>query len=100
MATNNYAPIWDTLRLGHPKPVLGARLISLVESDDMQKTDYEIEKTNRPDEMRCVFYSSHKSAYYVVIKRNGKRYKMAFFDTAEAAITARDELLQSIGAGH
>lgn len=92
METNNYAPIWDAMRLGHPKPVIGARLISLVESDDMQKMDYEIEKANKPDEMRCVFYSPHKSAYYIVIKRNGKRYRLAFFDTVEDAIVARDEL--------
>lgn len=94
METNNYAPIWDALRLGHPKPVIGARLVS---PDTSEYTAYlESAKTKttakKPEKILCVYYSAYNSAYYVIIKRNGKRYRLAFFDTVEDAIVARDEL--------
>ncbi len=94
METNNYAPIWDALRLGHPKPVIGARFVS---PDTSEYTAYlESAKTKtttkKPGKILCIYYSAYNSAYYVIIKRNGKRYRLAFFHSVEAAIVARDEL--------
>lgn len=93
METNNYAPIWDALRLGHQKPVVGARFVS---PETSEYTAYlESAKptgAKKPEKILCVYYSAYNSAYYVIIKRNGKRYRLAFFDTVEDAIVARDEL--------
>ncbi len=100
MVASNYAPIWDALNLGHPKPVTRARLVSAALPEDAQDLEYETVKASRPAEMRCVYYSPYRSAYYVLIRRNGKKHQRAFFDTPEKAMAARDELQQALDRGH
>ncbi len=100
MVASNYAPIWDALKLGHPKPVTKARLVSPTLPEDSPDLDYAARKAGRPLEMRCIYYSTYRSAYYVLIRHKGKKYQRAFFDTPEKAMAARDELQQTLDSSH
>lgn len=56
-----------------------------------------VAKSDKPVEMRCVFYSPFKNAYYTRVKHNGKRMQRGMFATAEEAMAVRDTLERILG---
>lgn len=88
---NDYEPLWNAFGLGQPAPVLGARLVSPSSDQDDSPNPKEV-KALKPHEMRCIYYSELKKAYYVRVRYKGAIMQRAFFETAEDAMGIRDEL--------
>jgi hypothetical protein len=87
-------PLWDFFGLGHPAPVVGARLVT---SELPEDVPVPISGVGKPPEMRCVFFSAFKNAYYVRVRHKGKELSRSFFATPEEAMVIRDRLEREIG---
>jgi hypothetical protein len=87
-------PILDFFGLGHPAPVVGARFVTPELPED---TPAPTSGAGKPPEMRCVFYSEFKNAYYVRVRHKGKELSRSFFSTPEEAMVVRDDLERRIG---
>jgi hypothetical protein len=94
---SDYLPLWNIFGLGHPAPVVGARFVSPALPEDSAHPFTGVAKAVKPVEMRCVFFSAFKNAYYVRVRHNGKKVQRSFFSTPEEAMAARDELERQLG---
>lgn len=54
-------------------------------------------KPTKPHDMRCIYYSEFKAAYYVRVRHKGVRMQRGFFETPEDATGIRDELEAKLG---
>ncbi len=97
MEANDHLPLWDFFGLGHPAPVVGARFVSHALPEDGSDKPPGVSKSDKPKEMRCVFWSEFRRAYYVRVRHQGRRLQRGMFATAEEARAQRDELERLMG---